>query len=70
MQEMQDVFGDVDDLLEMYAEKRATAILSKDEEGEEGLEPADEEDVDAVASFEEQKVCSAVQDERAHVLLL
>ena len=52
---MQEVFGDVDDLLERYAERRATAILSKDgeEEEEEGytaLEPVDEEDPDAVAA--------------------
>ena len=55
---MQDVFGDVDDLLEMYAEKRATAILSKEGEAdeEEPLEPADEEDPDAVAAYEEQQV--------------
>lgn len=52
---MQDVFGDVDDLLGMYAERRATNVLSRDDEEEEdeALEPADEEDPDAVAAFEE-----------------
>lgn len=56
---MQDVFGEVDDLLEMYAERKATAVLSKDDEEEEAsLEPADEDDPEALAAFEEQKVIS------------
>ena len=50
------MFGDVDDLLEMYAEKKATAILSRDEDEDEPMDPADEEDPDAVAAYEEQLV--------------
>lgn len=53
---MQEVFGDVDDLLEMYAEKKATVVLSKDDDNDEPIEPADEEDPDAVAAYEEQLV--------------
>lgn len=51
---MQDIFGNVDDLLEMYAEKRASAVLSKDDD--EILDPADEEDPDAIAAYEERLV--------------
>lgn len=57
LQEMQEIFGDVDDLLEMYAEQRATVSLGKDGEEEdeaEALELADEEDPDAVAAHDEQ----------------
>ena len=54
VQEMQDIFGDVDDLLEMYAEKRATVMLGKEvEEEEEG--PA-EDDPDDIAAFEARQV--------------
>jgi hypothetical protein len=51
---MQDLFGNVDDLLEMYAEKRASAVLGREED--EVLDPADEEDPDAVAAYEERLV--------------
>jgi len=54
VQEMQDIFGDVEDLLEVYAEKRAAALLSKDGGDEEGLDPA-EEDPDIIATFEERQ---------------
>jgi hypothetical protein len=56
---MQDIFGNVDDLLEMYAEKRASAVLGK--EDDEILDPADEEDPDAIAAYEERLVRSCTE---------
>ena len=55
LQEMQEVFGDVDDLLTMYAERRTTALEGIDEEDEEAVE-LDDEDSDAIAAHEEQVV--------------
>lgn len=61
MQEMQEVFGDVDDLLEMYAERKATAMLGREEDvdQQESMDPAIEEDPEAMAAFEERQACSS-----------
>ena len=57
IQELQDIFGDVDDLLEIYAEKKAANVLREEGEDEEIPPPADDDaDPDALDAYQERLV--------------
>lgn len=57
MQELRDIFGDVDDLLEMYAEKKAAHVLQEDGDEDNLDPPLDDDDADAMEAYQERLVC-------------
>ena len=56
LQELQDIFGDVDDLLEKYAEKKAAHVLLEDDDEEDPDPPLDDDDAEAMEAYQERLV--------------
>ena len=54
---MQDIFGDVNELLELYTERKAAAVLGRDESAEDLAAPEDEDDEEALAAYQQQLAC-------------